>query len=423
MNDLETRVSALLKAGAGDPPNRIQVQGVLRRRARLRLVAAVQAATASGAFAAVAVGAVAYSASGPNQNRPSFPMTGQFTAITATSSASAWAVGYTGTQQRPSPLIEHWDGSSWQQTTLPAGLGHADLLGIAAAPQGNAWAVGYITGTAPSVVMLHWDGRSWRRVPLPWHPCHGMLTAVAATSASNAWAFGVAEDNKGNLESSQGLHWNGSRWQLTPGLYGPVGRVGVPSEVALGSAGSGWAVGSADVTGPIKSSKQTPKTVAWQLRGGTWHRATVPGLAEMGFAAVAATGPADAFATAYGSGIGEVIDHWNGTKWAQTSTYGNWEQVEDGLLSGIAALSANNAWAVGERLPKMSDGWQGSSLGPSIIHWNGHRWTRSVTPALRGASLSGVTATSPANAWAIGQTGSDHPLILHWNGHAWTQQL
>jgi hypothetical protein len=37
--------------------------------------------------------------------------------------------------------------------------------------------------------------------------------------------------------------------------------------------------------------------------------------------------------------------------------------------------------------------------------------------------LSGVAATSASNAWAVGYTGSTSPkpLIEHWNGTAWTR--
>ena len=65
-------------------------------------------------------------------------------------------------------------------------------------------------------------------------------------------------------------------------------------------------------------------------------------------------------------------------------------------LSGVAAVSARNAWAVGE-----SAG--GKAL---ILHWNGTRWRQVPLPSLtRYSSLSGVAATSARNAWAVGHNG------------------
>jgi len=84
----------------------------------------------------------------------------------------------------------------------------------------------------------------------------------------------------------------------------------------------------------------------------------------------------------------------------------------NGALSGVAATSAGNAWAVG------SDG-SGKTL---IVHWNGTAWTRVPSPSLSGfASLSGVAATSATNAWAVGFGGNGKTLIVHWNGTAWTR--
>jgi hypothetical protein len=57
-----------------------------------------------------------------------------------------------------------------------------------------------------------------------------------------------------------------------------------------------------------------------------------------------------------------------------------------GTLSGVAATSASNAWAVG---------------GALILHWNGKTWKRVPSPS-SAAGLSGVAATSATNAWAVG---------------------
>ena len=84
----------------------------------------------------------------------------------------------------------------------------------------------------------------------------------------------------------------------------------------------------------------------------------------------------------------------------------------NGALSGVAATSAGNAWAVG------SDG-SGKTL---IVHWNGTAWTRVPSPSPGTfAALSGVAATSATNAWAVGSAFRGKTLILHWNGTVWSQ--
>lgn len=82
-----------------------------------------------------------------------------------------------------------------------------------------------------------------------------------------------------------------------------------------------------------------------------------------------------------------------------------------GVLHGVAATSASNAWAVGETSTS-------SGFSTLILRWNGTAWNRVPVPGPPGNLLS-VAATSARNAWAVGYpyTGVD-ALILHWNGTA-----
>jgi hypothetical protein len=87
-----------------------------------------------------------------------------------------------------------------------------------------------------------------------------------------------------------------------------------------------------------------------------------------------------------------------------------------GPLFSVAATSPGNAWAVGQAL----------TTGDTVIeHWSGHAWTRQKSPTPKGGgALYGVAATSATNAWAVG--GNDNApyrtQILHWNGKTWSQQ-
>jgi hypothetical protein len=90
-----------------------------------------------------------------------------------------------------------------------------------------------------------------------------------------------------------------------------------------------------------------------------------------------------------------------------------------GALSGVAAASASNAWAVGHA---------GSGSAPKVLmlHWNGTSWTRVTSPRIldgTAGTLSAITVVSAKDAWAVGSTGGGfgHVLLLHWNGTAWIQ--
>jgi hypothetical protein len=90
-----------------------------------------------------------------------------------------------------------------------------------------------------------------------------------------------------------------------------------------------------------------------------------------------------------------------------------------GALSGVGAVSASNAWAVGYAGSR-------SSSKLLMLHWNGKSWKRVTSPKiLDGAAgnLSAITVVSASDAWAVGTAGGSfgHALMLHWNGKAWSQ--
>jgi hypothetical protein len=61
----------------------------------------------------------------------------------------------------------------------------------------------------------------------------------------------------------------------------------------------------------------------------------------------------------------------------------------NGSLSAISALTPTDAWAVG----------QTASQRPLIAHWNGKSWKQVPSPDLPGYGLSGVAAISATDAW------------------------
>jgi hypothetical protein len=91
-----------------------------------------------------------------------------------------------------------------------------------------------------------------------------------------------------------------------------------------------------------------------------------------------------------------------------------------GHLSGVAAISAGNAWAVGY------SGVFNKNQKTLLLHWNGSRWTQVMTPKPVYGELDGVYATSAHDAWAVGFTSTagganGETLIMHWNGKRWSR--
>jgi len=104
-----------------------------------------------------------------------------------------------------------------------------------------------------------------------------------------------------------------------------------------------------------------------------------------------------------------LIEHWNGVKWSVVPT------PNPGItnnLSSMAAHAANDIWAVGESA-------SGSKPVQSLIeHWNGKAWSVVSSPHEGISSgLASVTTISARDVWAIGTADTATP-IMHWNGKA-----
>jgi hypothetical protein len=132
------------------------------------------------------------------------------------------------------------------------------------------------------------------------------------------------------------------------------------------------------------------------VRGGGWLEA------------VAAISADDIWAVGTTVSHGPLAEHWDGTSWTRIPTHvSGWAQ-----FMGVAALGPRDVWAVGSH-----------SMNPSrslIERWNGHRWRFVPSPveSRNDQQLLGVHAVSRTDAWAVGYRGK-HPLVEHWNGTTW----
>jgi hypothetical protein len=90
--------------------------------------------------------------------------------------------------------------------------------------------------------------------------------------------------------------------------------------------------------------------------------------------------------------------------------------VISGEITGIAAVSPSNAWAVGTFQVGNSQTYR-----MLIVHWNGARWTqdKSFEPV---GTLSAISMASASDGWAVGTTstpGASELDVAHWNGRTW----
>ena len=114
-----------------------------------------------------------------------------------------------------------------------------------------------------------------------------------------------------------------------------------------------------------------------------------------------------------------LIEHWNGEGWklVPSPNAGGTAGLDE--LDGVAATSPSNAWAVGQY-------WNGRAQRTLIEHWNGERWALVSSPNPGGPNrlddLSAVTVTS-TTAWAVGsyRIGLNPPRTLteEWADGSW----
>lgn len=131
----------------------------------------------------------------------------------------------------------------------------------------------------------------------------------------------------------------------------------------------------------------------------------------------------DAHDAAGRSALHTLTEHWNGLRWRVVPSPNapaappQYPGQATGILSGVTAVSADDVWAVGDSFPG------GSAVHTLVEHWNGTAWTivpspsPGTTPA--DAALFGVAAVSAKNVWAVGSTNS-RTLVEHWDGVRWT---
>jgi len=329
-------------------------------------------------------------------------------AVVALSAGNVWAVGgdnsvgNAGTQA----LIEHWDGHAWtlMQGANPNSNGNA-LSSIAAVSPTNIWAVGsgslrgpHGCGLGSSAIIEHWDGTRWSSVSAA-QPGNGRgfsLASVAAASASDVWAVGGLWEVSSITPVLE--HWNGSQWSL---VASPVGNT------ARGLTGVAAAPGGPVLTvGQYEGADGPAATLAEQETGGTISVVTSasPGTVFNSLHGVATISANDVWAVG-SSANGTLAEHWNGTAWT-VSTTPNAAPYSDSL-DAVAAASTNDVWAVGT-----------AGSAASIQHWNGNQWAVASASVPQYSALSGVVALSATNAWAVGS--SNGPLVEHWDGATWS---
>jgi len=288
------------------------------------------------------------------------------------------------------------------------------LSGVAAVSATDAWAVG-TSGSQMShgqTLIEHWDGAHWQIVKSP-NPgsIYNSLYAVTAVSATNVWAVGYYVNTTGVTQTLT-EHWNGTSWSVVKSPS-PASMNNELFSVAAVSATDVWAVGFItrnSANGPVE------QTLIEYWNGTSWSVVKSPNVGTSpvlnGVAAVSAT---DAWAVGNSGFNQTLIEHWNGTSWSvvKSPSPGSGDD-----LRGVAAVSANDVWATGYT-------FNGSSIQTLVEHWNGTNWQVVKSPNVgTSPTFSGVAAVSAHDVWAVGSHNNSNnvfqTLTEQWDGKQWS---
>ncbi len=292
----------------------------------------------------------------------------QLNGVAAVTARDIWSVGeYYNPAYSTETLVEHWNGSIWQLVTSPNnGTDINQLNGVAAVTTNDVWAVGFYRIGHLRTLIEHWNGTKWSIIASPdMGNSDNQLEAVTALSANNIWAVGTYFDTHPRSNLTLIEHWNGTKWSIvaSPNSKLPINNLTAIASVS-GNANNIWAVG-------------------------------------------------------YGEdGIYQtLVEHWDGTKWSIVASPN--VMNSNSVLSGLSILTANNIWAVG--------GYYDLNLHRDftlVEHWDGTKWSIVASPNVGTdfCQLYGVAAISANTVWAVGEDDQIPPaftLTEHWNGTQW----
>lgn len=195
---------------------------------------------------------------------------GRVNDIAAAPGGEAWAVGYKeegtkqeGTQQ-DTPTVQHWDGASWKFEDLPLpAVAVAGFYAVAVSPRGTVWVGGGLSSDDPGgdpLLMTRSPQGEWRNTEIPADAAVGSTISVLPLAEDDVWLVGA----KGVT------HFDGTTWtrqRLPAHLDGQAFSLGA---IAQRKPGEIWAVGL------VEDDKLWRRPVVLRLYHGRWEEVPTP---------------------------------------------------------------------------------------------------------------------------------------------------
>ena len=243
----------------------------------------------------------------------------------------------------------------------------------------------------------------------------GGLAGAAATSSTDAWAVGHRFDPTDQDTHPLIEHHDGAAWAVWPAEEDPTMTQSLLLGVDARTTTDAWTVGYGF------GANNLARTFVERWDGMVWTRVESPnaGHSHSGLlSGVVALAADDAWAVgAYADGgpTLTLIEHWDGTAWTVVPSPNKGPYPND--LSAVSAVAPDDIWAVGTWFTKAFDD------RTLTLHWDGTAWHRvrspNAGPPKAANDLVSVAAVAADDVWAVGVRGL-HTLTMHWDGTSWS---
>jgi hypothetical protein len=322
--------------------------------------------------------------------RPSIAATqGIFAAVSMVSPAEGWALAQVtrtpdGKATPDTVTFYHYKSGVWTPVTVKLSAAAAANLRqggpggfngtISMDSVSDGWAVA--NNFNRGSVLFHYTHGAWQEAgdttPV------GNLAAVQALSATSAW--GYSADAYGGKFASI-VHFDGTSW----------------------------------VQQPISGISQTSRVVSMQMASDT-----------RGWALVSLSGD-------YGDSRYAIFQYQGNNTW---TTHSQLDAGQLGNISGLAMVSAEDGWAIGQRgIDGPSSVTYGVAVPQMLYHYTHGKWQNvalHLTSSVSYLNLEQIVMRSANDGWLIAQDQNQRPgitasgiqrrtVLLHYDGKTWTE--
>ena len=361
-------------------------------------------------------------------------------ALTVDHSGEPWIAAYSNRADRTAYF--RWDGSAWQVSYGASQPGVVESYSDALATLPDSGAI-LSAGTSTRFARLSRPYAELNPVP----SASSQFTAVPAATTPSKTAAAMhpaaaaalaipgipsAPATSATRASSRAPAVPAMRYGAplsvvrVPGPHGAIpGSKALPATPATSATSALSSATSARSAGSSARAASASATAAPSVTAGRWAQATLPPMPPQGsLNGVAATTGGSArtrrprpIAWAVGEQYEGLIAPGNplvlrsvGGRWIRVPLPGvRWQ----GSLTGVAAVSPTDAWAIGTDV----------SGNPHILHGSRGIWSDVPFPGrtTAGVALDAIAAAPGVNPW-VAVDGPNVPVLLHWTGSRWASQ-